>query len=121
MSSEEIRVIIVVYLAVFLPLFIYFKNKSKLPIWIPSFYMIAVVVCALGWELWFTYGWIDGVVVVYGWVNEVAVGDGWILDDRSVADGWMDGVTKGGKATGYLGCFGGSELAPFVLLPPLPP
>ena len=60
MSSEEIRVIIVVYLAVFLPLFIYFKNKSKLPIWIPSFYMIAVVVCALGWELWFTFGWLDG-------------------------------------------------------------
>ena len=60
MSSEEIRVITVIYLAVFLPLLIYFKNKSKLPSWVPSFYIIAVVVCALGWELWFTYGWIDG-------------------------------------------------------------
>jgi len=60
MSFEEIRVITVVYLAVFLPLFIYFRNKSILPNWIPSFYLVSVVICALGWELWFTYGWIDG-------------------------------------------------------------
>ena len=60
MSSEEIRVITVVYLAVLLPLIIYIRNRSKLPRWIPTFYIIGVVVCALGWELWFTYGWIDG-------------------------------------------------------------
>ena len=60
MSFEEVRVITVVYLAVFLPLFIYFTNKSKLPNWIPTFYIVGVVVCALGWELWFTYGWVDG-------------------------------------------------------------
>ena len=60
MSFEEIRVITVVYLAVFLPLFIYFRNKSILPNWVPSFYLVSVVICALGWELWFTYGWIDG-------------------------------------------------------------
>ena len=60
MSFEEIRVITVVYVAVFLPLIIYIKNKSKLPGWVPSFYIVGVVVCALGWELWFTYGWIDG-------------------------------------------------------------
>ena len=60
MSLEEIRVITVVYIAVFLPLIIYLKNKSKLPGWVPSFYIVGVVVCALGWELWFTYGWVDG-------------------------------------------------------------
>mgnify|MGYP003301231368 CR=1 FL=1 len=60
MSFEEIRVITVVYVAVFLPLIIYIKNKSKLPGWVPSFYIVGVVVCALGWELWFTYGWVDG-------------------------------------------------------------
>ena len=60
MSLEELRVITVVYLAVFLPLFIYLTNKSKLPDWVPTFYIVGVVVCALGWELWFTYGWIDG-------------------------------------------------------------
>ena len=63
MSFEEIRVITIVYLAVLLPLLIYFTNKSKLPSWIPSFYIVSLVVCALGWELWFTYGWLDGDAV----------------------------------------------------------
>ena len=63
MSSEEIRVITIVYLAVLLPLLICFTNKSKLPSWIPSFYIVSLVVCALGWELWFTYGWLDGDAV----------------------------------------------------------
>ncbi len=60
MSFEEIRVITVVYTAVLLPLIIYWKYKSRLPKWIPSFYIISLVVCSLGWELWFTYGWLDG-------------------------------------------------------------
>ena len=55
MSFEEIRVITVVYTAVLLPLIIYWKYKSRLPKWIPSFYIISLVVCSLGWELWFTY------------------------------------------------------------------
>ena len=63
MSFEEIRVITIVYLAVLLPLLICFTNKSKLPSWIPSFYIVSLVVCALGWELWFTYGWLDGDAV----------------------------------------------------------
>jgi hypothetical protein len=57
---EEARVIVVVYTAVLLPLIIYFFNKSKLPSWVPSFYIIAVIVCALGWEIWFSFGWLDG-------------------------------------------------------------
>ena len=60
MSLEEARVIVVVYTAVLLPLIIYFFNKSKIPSWAPSFYIIAVIVCALGWEIWFTFGWLDG-------------------------------------------------------------
>ena len=63
MSFEEIRVITIVYLAVLLPLVIYFTNKSKIPSWIPSFYIVSIVVCALGWELLFTYGWLDGDAV----------------------------------------------------------
>ena len=63
MSFEEIRVITIVYLAVLLPLVIYFTNKSKIPSWIPSFYIVSIVVCALGWELWFNYGWLDGDAV----------------------------------------------------------
>ena len=60
MSLEELRVIVVVYTAVLLPLIIYFLNKSKIPSWVPTFYIIAVIVCALGWEIWFTFGWLDG-------------------------------------------------------------
>ena len=60
MTYEEIRVVFVVYLAVFMPLIIYILYRKKLPNWIPSFYLVALVVCALGWELWFTYGWLDG-------------------------------------------------------------
>lgn len=60
MSLEEARVIVVVYTAVLLPLIIYFFNKSKIPSWVPSFYIIAVIICALGWEIWFTFGWLDG-------------------------------------------------------------
>jgi len=60
LSLEELRVIVVVYTAVLLPLIIYFLNKSKIPSWVPTFYIIAVIVCALGWEIWFTFGWLDG-------------------------------------------------------------
>ena len=60
MSLEELRVIVVVYTAVLLPLITYFLNKSKIPSWIPTFYIIAVTVCAIGWEIWFTFGWLDG-------------------------------------------------------------
>tara|TARA_A100001011_G_scaffold232866_1_gene240880 strand:+ start:11 stop:607 length:597 start_codon:yes stop_codon:yes gene_type:complete len=60
LSLEEVRVIVVVYTAVLLPLIIYFFNKSKIPSWVPSFYIIAVIVCAIGWEIWFTFGWLDG-------------------------------------------------------------
>ena len=26
----------------------------------PTIYLSSFIVCAIGWELWFTYGWIDG-------------------------------------------------------------
>ncbi len=63
MTFEEIRLITVVYIAVFLPLIIYFRCKSQIPNWVPTFYIIGVVICALGWELWFTYGWVNGDAV----------------------------------------------------------
>lgn len=60
MSCEEFRVILVVYISAVLPIFIYLKNKSNLPFWVPTIYLSSFIVCAIGWELWFTYGWIDG-------------------------------------------------------------
>ena len=63
MSFEEIRIICVVYTSVIFPLIIYFKYKSILPTWVPVIYLGSFFACAIGWELWFTYGWIDGVSV----------------------------------------------------------
>ena len=60
MSYEEFRVVLVVYISGVLPIFIYLKNKSNLPFWVPTIYLSSFIVCAIGWELWFTYGWIDG-------------------------------------------------------------
>ena len=60
MSCEEFRVILVVYISAVLPIYIYLKNKSNLPFWVPTIYLSSFIVCAIGWELWFTYGWIDG-------------------------------------------------------------
>ena len=60
MSYEEFRVVLVVYISSVLPIFIYLKNKSNLPFWVPTIYLSSFIVCAIGWELWFTYGWIDG-------------------------------------------------------------
>ena len=63
MTFEEIRIICVVYTSVFLPLIIYYKHASKLPSWVLTIYLGSFFACAIGWELWFTYGWIDGVSV----------------------------------------------------------
>ena len=60
MSYEEFRVVLVVYISAVLPIFIYLKNKSNLPFLVPTIYLSSFIVCAIGWELWFTYGWIDG-------------------------------------------------------------
>ena len=60
MSLEELRVITILYVSALVPLIIYFYKKDKIPIWVPSIYLGAFLACALGWELWFTYGWIEG-------------------------------------------------------------
>ena len=60
MTLEELRVITIVSVSALAPLIIYFYKKNKIPLWVPSIYLGSFLVCALGWELWFTYGWVDG-------------------------------------------------------------
>ena len=60
MTLEELRVITIVYVSALLPIIIYFYNKDKIPLWVPSIYLGSFIACSLGWELWFTYGWVDG-------------------------------------------------------------
>ena len=60
MTLEELRVITIVYVSALAPLIIYFYKKDRIPRWVPSIYIGSFLLCSLGWELWFTYGWIDG-------------------------------------------------------------
>lgn len=60
MTLEELRVITIVYVSALAPLIIYFYKKDRIPLWVPSIYIGTFLLCSLGWELWFTYGWIDG-------------------------------------------------------------
>ena len=64
MSFEEIRFIFVVYASSILPIILFIKYRSKLPNWVPIIYVGSFIVCALGWEIWFTYGLINGESVI---------------------------------------------------------
>ena len=63
MTYEELRLIFIVYTAALLPLLIILKNKQTIPSWALPTYLISLLVCILGWELWFTYGLVDGLPV----------------------------------------------------------
>ena len=60
MSFEEIRVICVVYVSALAPLIYFIYKRDALPRSVLTLYACIFLACALGWELWFTYGWIDG-------------------------------------------------------------
>ncbi len=60
MTFEELRVIVIVYVAALLPIYLIILKRSSLPHWVPAIYIGAFLACAIGWELWFTYGWVDG-------------------------------------------------------------
>lgn len=62
LTPEHLRVVIVVYTSAILPLLLIpaLKFKKIIPGWVLHVYIASFIVCALGWELWFTYGWVDG-------------------------------------------------------------
>lgn len=64
MSFEEIRYIAIVYASSIIPILILIKYRYELPKWVPAIYLGSFIVCALGWEIWFTYGLIDGESVI---------------------------------------------------------
>jgi hypothetical protein len=35
-------------------------QKQRIPSWVLPFYGACFATCAIGWELWFTYGWVAG-------------------------------------------------------------
>ena len=58
MTFEYLRVIVVVYTSALLPLVIvpWLYRRGRLPSWVFGAYLGSFLLCALGWELWFTYG-----------------------------------------------------------------
>ena len=60
MSFEEIRVVCVVYVSALAPLMYLIYKRDTLPTSVLSLYACIFIACAFGWELWFTFGWING-------------------------------------------------------------
>ena len=58
LTFEQIRLGCVIYTSAILPLLLipYLAWKKKIPAWSFKVYVLSFLVCALGWELWFTYG-----------------------------------------------------------------
>ncbi len=65
LTFEQLRLIVVVYTSSLVPLILipYLTLKKVIPSWIPIVYIGSFLSCAIGWELWFTYGWIGGINV----------------------------------------------------------
>ena len=62
MTAEHLRVVAVVYVSAISPLILVpvLRNRGVIPRWVPTVYIASFAACAVGWELWFTYGWLAG-------------------------------------------------------------
>jgi len=62
LTFEQLRLVCVIYTSSMVPLLLipYLYKRKKISLWVIQFYVLLIIICALGWELWFTYGWIDG-------------------------------------------------------------
>ena len=62
LTAEQLRVVIVVYTSALTPLLLLpvAQRLRWVPSWTLAAYFLTFLACALGWELWFTYGWLAG-------------------------------------------------------------
>lgn len=65
LTAREVVRLCVVYSSAIIPLlFILFAAYKKIfPAWVINLYFLSILICALGWETWFTFGWVDGADV----------------------------------------------------------
>ena len=110
MSFEEIRVVCVVYFCALAPLIYLVYKKDTLPSSVLTLYAYIFIICAFGWELWFTYGWIDGDPVN---IRRSAALNTWIPQDinwlmNSLADAGTIGL--GGLYITWLLCKRDNEI-----------
>ena len=62
LSFEQIRLVFVVYISSIIPLILipYLYIKKRIPTWSLHIYILFFIICALGWEIWFNYGLVNG-------------------------------------------------------------
>ena len=62
LTFEQLRLVFVVYISSITPLLLipYLYIKNKIPAWSIHIYILFFFICALGWEIWFNYGLING-------------------------------------------------------------
>jgi hypothetical protein len=65
LTEAQTATVTIVYLASVLPtlIIVFLYLTGKLPRWIFSLFVVSFVVCAVGWEIWLTYGLVDGLDV----------------------------------------------------------
>ena len=53
---------IIIYSVSIIPaiLIIILYYKNVIPLWVIKVYMVSFLICVFGWEIWYTYGWVDG-------------------------------------------------------------
>ena len=62
LSFEQLRLVLLVYISSIIPLILipYLYFKKKIPSWSLHIYILFFFICALGWEIWFNYGLLNG-------------------------------------------------------------
>jgi hypothetical protein len=65
LTEAQVGTVTTIYLASILPavIILILYSIGKFPRWLFALYLATFVVCALGWEIWLTYGLVDGLDV----------------------------------------------------------
>jgi hypothetical protein len=62
LTFEQLRLVVIVYSSALLPLVVIplLSWRKIIPAWVLRFYFKTFFLCAIGWEIWFTYGLVGG-------------------------------------------------------------
>ena len=66
LTGEQLRLVVIVYTTALVPLMLipFLHLRKRIPSWVLPVYIATFFVCALGWEIWFNYGFAFGDSVV---------------------------------------------------------
>jgi hypothetical protein len=112
LTNAQVQTVTTVYLASIVPALIItgLYLAGKFPKWLLAVYLSSFVICALGWEIWLTYGLVDGLDVNARRPDELVAAIpmpiNWVLN--SLGDAAAVGLT--GVLLVWL-CYGSSDRA----------